>query len=323
MTFALVQIIAVIVLGTVILALTGYFVYVRISKAIHLKKFKKEVGRGYADFDKAYQEAYNKLSENRAVIEMIHDWSDDMLGPAGLPYFITDDQAFNIVRQIKSARDLPITMIIHTLGGYSQPTYLIAKALFQHKGGPVTVYVPYLAMSGGTAIALAAPEIVMGDTASLGPIDTQYWGLPIGAFDELEKKKNPDNIDDFFIMLAYVARTFDAGASERAKKYIHANHGPDVAKALIDSRRYHGDGIAKDEALKIGIRIAKDDCPPEVYDLVDAKLRMVAIDRARVAQRELELPVTRSVERTQQLQAFYSLRLKAKRLRLIRDRKTD
>lgn len=322
MTVSTLTTIVALVLTAVVLGIAGYWLFVRMTRAVQLIKFKKEVGRGYADFDKAYREAYDKLSEDRAVIELIHDWSDDMLGPAGLPYHITDEQAFEIVRQIKAARHLPIAMILHTLGGYSQPTYLIAKALFQHTGGPVTVYVPYMAMSGGTAIALAAQEIVMGDNASLGPIDTQYWGWPIGAFNELEKKKNADQIEDFFIMLAYVARTFEAGASDRAKKYINANHGPNVAKALIDSGRYHGDGISKDEALKIGLRIAKDDCPNEVYDLVDAKLRMVAIDRARIAQRELELPVTRSVVRTQQLQAFHGMKLNAKRLRAIKSRPT-
>jgi ClpP class serine protease len=43
----------------------------------------------------------------------------------------------------------------------------------------VTVYVPVYAMSGGTLIALAADEIVMGEFSVLGPIDPQILALPI------------------------------------------------------------------------------------------------------------------------------------------------
>ena len=41
----------------------------------------------------------------------------------------------------------------------------------------MTVYVPVYAMSGGTLIALAADEIVLGEFSVLGPIDPQIAGL--------------------------------------------------------------------------------------------------------------------------------------------------
>jgi ClpP class serine protease len=315
------QTILLMVAGFIVLCIAGYYIWKRVEKRVHLEEFKKSVESGYTDFERAYTRAHIKLSDDFAVIELVHDWSDNSLGPAGLPDYITDDQAFEIVRQIKKARDVPIAVILHTIGGYSHPSYLIAKALHQYKGGPVTAFVPYLAMSGGTAIALAAHEIVMGETASLGPIDTQYWGLPIGAFDELEKKKDANEIDDIHIMLAYVARTFEAKAGDRAKRHINDKHAKTVAQALMDPNRYHGDGISKDEATAMGINIAKGDCPQEVYDLVDAKLRMVAIERARIAKEALNLP-TQHVERTQQLQAFNDLKQKAKRLRAMRSRRT-
>lgn len=308
--------------GFVVLCIAGYFGWRHLEKRVHLKEFTESVGGGYDYFKDAYTKAHIKLSKDYAIIELIHDWSDPSLGPAGLPDYITDDQAFEIVRRIKKARDVPIAVILHTIGGYSHPSYLIAKALHQYKGGPVTAFVPYLAMSGGTAIALAAQEVVMGETASLGPIDTQYWGLPIGAFDELEKKKDANEIDDIHIMLAYVARTFETKAGERAKRHINEKHAKSVAQALMDPSRYHGDGISKDEAAAMGINVGKSDCPQEVYDLVDARLRMVAIERARIAKETLNLP-TQHVERTQQLQAFYDLKQKAKRLRAIKSRRTD
>src|SRR5215831_5343031 len=56
----------------------------------------------------------------------------------------------------------------------------IARAVEAHKA-KVTVYVPVYAMSGGTLIALAADEIVLGEFSVLGPIDPQIAGLPAAS----------------------------------------------------------------------------------------------------------------------------------------------
>ena len=56
----------------------------------------------------------------------------------------------------------------------------IARAVEAHPA-KVTAYVPVYAMSGGTLIALAADEIVMGEFSVLGPIDPQILGLPAAS----------------------------------------------------------------------------------------------------------------------------------------------
>jgi len=63
-------------------------------------------------------------------------------------------------------------VILHTLGGYSLAAELVAAALKRIRD-PRRVYVPYIAMSAGTLIALAADRIHLGKNACLGPIDTQ------------------------------------------------------------------------------------------------------------------------------------------------------
>jgi Sec-independent protein translocase protein TatA len=292
-----------------VLGLGGRFAWRVVAKVKGLRQFRKERERSLTELEKRYEVALQKLGESRAVIEVIHDWSNDMLGPAGLPYGITDEEAFEIVRQIKVAQDLPISVILHTIGGFSQATYLIAKALGQHRGGAIC-YVPYLAMSGGTVIALATEEIVMGEAASLGPIDTLYWGWPIGAFESVERTKNPDEIDDFVIMASYVAHSFEKDAVERAKRFIHANHGPNVTKELIESGRYHGDTVSKEEAQRMQLRVPKRDCPDEVYKLVDAKLGIVALERAEIAKRYFDLPTTKGTERAQQVHGVNVARLR-------------
>ena len=66
--------------------------------------------------------------------------------------------------------DMPIDFVIHTPGGLVLAAMQIARAVEAHKA-EVTVYVPVYAMSGGTLIALAADEIVLGEFWVLGPID--------------------------------------------------------------------------------------------------------------------------------------------------------
>ena len=85
-------------------------------------------------------------------------------------------------------RNKGLDLILHTPGGQvaaaeSLVTYL--KALF---GNNIRVFVPQIAMSAGTMIALSAQRIVMGKQSNLGPIDPQFGGMScagiIEEFDE-------------------------------------------------------------------------------------------------------------------------------------------
>jgi membrane-bound ClpP family serine protease len=51
-------------------------------------------------------------------------------------------------------------------------------------GENVRAIVPQIAMSGGTMIALACKEIIIGKHSSLGPIDPQLGGVPAHAIKE-------------------------------------------------------------------------------------------------------------------------------------------
>lgn len=65
-----------------------------------------------------------------------------------------------------------LDLIIHTPGGDYEATKRIISYLhstYQH----IRVFIPHLAMSGGTLIACAADEIYMGPYSSLGPTDPQ------------------------------------------------------------------------------------------------------------------------------------------------------
>ena len=85
-------------------------------------------------------------------------------------------------------RSKGLDLILHTPGGQlaaaeSLVSYL--KALF---GNDIRAFVPQIAMSAGTMIALSTKEIVMGKQSSLGPIDPQFGGMSCaGIIEEFEE----------------------------------------------------------------------------------------------------------------------------------------
>ena len=81
---------------------------------------------------------------------------------------------------------------------------LIARAVEVRKA-KVTVYVPVYAMSGGTLIALAADEIVLGEFSVLGPIDPQIAGLPAASIVKARDSKAIESVFDLTLVLADVA----------------------------------------------------------------------------------------------------------------------
>lgn len=94
-------------------------------------------------------------------------------------------------------RSKGLDLILHTPGGQiaaaeSLVSYL--KALF---GKDIRTFVPQIAMSAGTMIALSTKEIVMGKQSNLGPIDPQFGGMSCaGIIEEFNEasdavSKNP------------------------------------------------------------------------------------------------------------------------------------
>ena len=70
-----------------------------------------------------------------------------------------------------------LDLILHTPGGDLTATESIVYYLKKLFGKDIRVFVPQIAMSAGTMMALSAKEIVMGKQSNLGPIDPQYGGI--------------------------------------------------------------------------------------------------------------------------------------------------
>ena len=108
-------------------------------------------------------------SHGARVITMIHRQEKRSLFGFAVARHIDLEDAQTIIAAIKDTPDdMPIDLVIHTPGGLVLAAMQIARAVEAHKA-KVTVYVPVYAMSGGTLIALAADEIVLGEFSVLRP----------------------------------------------------------------------------------------------------------------------------------------------------------
>ena len=66
-------------------------------------------------------------------------------------------------------------------------------------------------MPGGTLIALAADEIVLGEFSVLGPIDPQILGFPAASIVKARDAKPPEHVFDLTFVLADVVYPDDVG----------------------------------------------------------------------------------------------------------------
>ena len=97
-------------------------------------------------------------------------------------------------------RSQGLDLILHTPGGDTAATESLVDYLRAMFGTNMRAIVPQLAMSGGTMIACACNEIIMGAHSSLGPIDPHFGGIPAhGVVEEFERaveeaKRDPKQI---------------------------------------------------------------------------------------------------------------------------------
>ena len=81
-----------------------------------------------------------------------------------------DKNAFlNVVQGLDPRQGLDL--ILHTPGGLAETTESIGNYLREVFGTDIEVFVPLLAMSGGTMLACISKKIYMGKQSSIGPID--------------------------------------------------------------------------------------------------------------------------------------------------------
>lgn len=141
----------------------------------------------------------------RNVILYYSGWLQRRQPPPSVPppdFGINDTDKNGFMSVIhKLDRSLGLDLILHTPGGDMSATESIIDYLRQMFGRDIRAIVPQIAMSGGSMIACACKEIIMGRHSNLGPFDPQINGMPAQAikeeFDRAGTEMTADNTRAF------------------------------------------------------------------------------------------------------------------------------
>lgn len=205
------------------------------------------------------------------VITMIHRQEQRRLFGFSFARHIDLEDAQTIIAAIKETPDtVPIDLILHTPGGLVLAAMQIARAVEAHPA-KVTVYVPVYAMSGGTLIALAADEIVLGEFSVLGPIDPQILGLPAASLVKARDSKPVSEVWDLTLVLADVSEKALAqvkrGAVELLTPRLDETAAEAIADQLAGGHWTHDYALTATEAKELGLPV-KVGMPIDVMELM-------------------------------------------------------
>lgn len=225
------------------------------------------------------------------VITMIHRQEQRRLFGFSVARHIDLEDAQTIIAAIKETPDtVPIDLVLHTPGGLVLAAMQIARAVEAHPA-KVTVYVPVYAMSGGTLIALAADEIVLGEFSVLGPIDPQILGLPAASIVKARDSKPVSDVMDLTLVLADVSEKALAQVKRGAVEILTPRLDQAAAEAIADKLAgghwTHDYALTATEAQSLGLPV-KVAMPTVVMDLM--KLYPQPIQQSGVEFLPIELP---------------------------------
>ena len=239
------------------------------------------------------------------VITMIHRQESGNIIGFRVNRHIDIEDAQTIIGAIeRTPADQPIDLIMHTPGGMVLAAMQIARAVKAHSGN-VTVHVPFMAMSGGTLIALAADEIVMGNFSVLGPIDPQIAGFPAASVVAAKQEKPIEHVSDLTLVFADLGgkaiAQIEAGAVELLADRVGEDDARRIAHELATGQWTHDYAVTPAYAEQLGLPV-KIGLLPEVVELMSLypqQTRMIpSVEYIPIDRRaEKQLPITAEFDR--------------------------
>ncbi len=210
-------------------------------------------------------------SQGSRVITMIHRQERRSLLGFPVSRYINLEDAQTIIAAIKATpEDRPIDFIVHTPGGLVLAAMQIARALQAHPAR-VRVMVPVYAMSGGTLIALAADEILMGEFSVLGPIDPQLAGFPAASIVRARDSKPISEVHDLTLVMADMGEKalmqVKRGAIELTQERLGEERAKALAEKLAGGHWTHDYALTYQEAMSLGLPV-KIGLPQDVLTLM-------------------------------------------------------
>jgi ATP-dependent protease ClpP protease subunit len=171
------------------------------------KTLLSEVEAAGTTYDVIRRKYLTKLHEatGRNIIVYYSGWLHkaglERLGYVGLGIEDSDKNGFMAtIHELDRTKGLDL--FLHTPGGDIAATESLVDYLRAMFGTNIRAFIPQLAMSAGTMIALSCKEIIMGKHSSLGPIDPQIHGLPAhGIIEEFDRAAKEIKLDQSKIAL--------------------------------------------------------------------------------------------------------------------------
>jgi ClpP class serine protease len=191
----------------------------------------------------------------------------------GFPIFryLDVNDAEEVIRAINlTDEEVPIDLVLHTPGGLVLASLQIARAITARRG-KVTVFVPHYAISGGTQLALAANEIVVGAHAVLGPVDPQLGEYPVASLLGVLETRDIDRVQDKTLILDDVGEKAMQQIRGEVQELLTGTWPAEKVSTLADKLSQgtwtHDHPISVKEAQEMGLPV-RSDLPKEFYQLM-------------------------------------------------------
>ncbi len=165
-------------------------------------------------------------------------------------------------------------LMINSPGGLVQSSYKVARAL-RKNFNKIIVFIPHVAASGGTLVALTGNEIVMGMMSQLTPLDPHSDDVPalsvVRGFEQVTEFFRKVAEEDAPFSYKVLANKYDAIQLDMAisnlelmKSYVkeilkdakYPNEKvEDISERLVKGFYTHGEVIHFDKAKEVGLNV--------------------------------------------------------------------
>ncbi len=144
-----------------------------------------------------------------------------------------------------------LDIILHLPGGSIAATETIIDYIRSKFGDNIRTIVPQISMSGGTMIACAGKQIVMGLHSNLGPIDPQFGSLPaIAVLKEFDRAMQEVTADpNRALVWQHILSKYQPTLLSQAEHAIEWSR--EIGEKALREGMLKGDADANDKAKKI------------------------------------------------------------------------
>lgn len=204
--------------------------------------------------------------------------------------FGTEEVLTEIVKRTENFEKRDVYFLVNSLGGGLSSSFKTARSI-RDTFNNITVFVPHIAASGGTLLALTGNEIVMGTMSQLSPFDPQVsyiyknQTVSVNSLFRAKKKldevfsKKPENELPYTDRL--MAESLDPviyeeffGITAEGRFYLttilkKSGYHKDVVSKIVDTLMLtlptHGLVVDRELAEQIGISVAPHSAYPDVW----------------------------------------------------------